>query len=333
MKDIARDLGVSVVTVSKVLRNHSDIGNETRERVLQRIKELNYRPNLTAQSLVTGRTYLVGLIVPDLVHPFFTEVAQFLSRALRKEGYYLILSSSEEDPELEEREIDQLLGRNLDALIIASSSATPAIFSRIEEQQTPFLLIDRQFPGFSANYIGVDDQAMGVLATNHLIQIGCQRIAHLRGPENTPGLQRLAGYQHALLDSGREPNPEYVVAPGNVDVHSWQQGFTATKTLLGLNPRPDGIFCYNDPLAIGAIDCILEAGLRVPEDIAVIGCGNLHYDASLRVSLSSVNQHSQEIGEQAAELILQAMRSKTPLPHRQIILDAEVVPRRSTQRS
>ena len=114
MKDIARDLGVSIVTVSKVLRNHPDVGEEMRERVLARVKELDYRPNLAARSLVTGRTYLVGLIVPSLLHSFFAEIAKSLSDILRENGYYLIISSSEEDPDLEEQEVDQLLARRLD---------------------------------------------------------------------------------------------------------------------------------------------------------------------------------------------------------------------------
>src|ERR671923_2232770 len=109
MRDIARDLGVSVITVSKVLRNHPDVGHETRERVLARVKELDYRPNFAARSLVTGRSYLVGLIVPDLLHPFFAEIAKSLSDVLRTSGYYLIISSSEEDPDLEEQEVNQLL--------------------------------------------------------------------------------------------------------------------------------------------------------------------------------------------------------------------------------
>ena len=133
MKDIARDLGVSVVTVSKVLRNHSDISEETRERVLARIKELDYRPNLAARSLVTGRSYLVGLVVPSLLHPFFAEVAKAISETLRQHGYYLIISSSEEEPELEEQEIDHLLERRLDTLIIASCRTTVDLFHRIDK--------------------------------------------------------------------------------------------------------------------------------------------------------------------------------------------------------
>ena len=164
MKDIARDLGVSVITISKVLRNHSDVGDETRERVLARVKELDYRPNLAARSLVTGRTYLVGLVVPDLLHPFFAEIAKSLSETLRGSGYYLIVSSSEEDPEIEEQEINQLLARRLDTLIIASCRSTVDMFFRIEKQKTPYILIDRTLPGLTANFIGVDDQAVGRLA-------------------------------------------------------------------------------------------------------------------------------------------------------------------------
>jgi LacI family transcriptional regulator len=144
MKDIARDLGVSIITISKVLRNHPDIGDETRERVLARVKELDYRPNFAARSLVTGRSYLVGLVVPDLIHPFFAEVAKSLSDVLRRNGYYLIVSSAEEDPELEEQEINQLLARRLDTLIVASCRSTVELFFRMEKQEMPYVLLDRR---------------------------------------------------------------------------------------------------------------------------------------------------------------------------------------------
>ena len=136
MRDIAKDLGVSVITVSKVLRNHPEVGHDTRERVLARVKELDYRPNLAARSLVTGRTYLVGLIVPDLLHPFFAEIAKSLSDVLRKSGYFLIIASSEEDPDLERQEVDQLLARQLDTLIIASCRPTAELVVRIEPAET-----------------------------------------------------------------------------------------------------------------------------------------------------------------------------------------------------
>src|SRR5581483_996780 len=135
LKDIAQDLNLSVVTVSKVLRDHPDIGHRTRERVLQRMKELDYRPNLAARALVTGRTYAVGLIVPDLVHPFFGEVAKALSSVLRVNGYSLVLSASEDDPNFEQQEIDQLLARRVDVLIVASVQQQGDGFRRIQEQK------------------------------------------------------------------------------------------------------------------------------------------------------------------------------------------------------
>jgi LacI family transcriptional regulator len=332
MKDIARDLGVSVVTVSKVLRDHADIGDATRERVLARVRELDYRPNLAARSLVTGRTYLVGLIVPDLLHPFFAEVAKAISDTLRRNGYYLIVSSSEEDPDLEEQEINQLLGRRLDTLIIASCRSTVELFFRIEKLTTPYVLIDRSFPGLPASFVGVDDAAVGVLATKHLIDVGCQRIAHIRGPETSPGMQRLEGYKRALTQGGLKLVEDYIITEPKGDVETRQRGAEAMNRLLSLKPRPDGVFCFNDPLAMGAINYLLDRGLRIPEDVAIIGCGNLHYDDSLRIPLSSIDQHSRRIGEEAARLTLSILKSKAPPRPERVVLEPELVVRASTQK-
>jgi LacI family transcriptional regulator len=330
MKDIARDLGVSVVTVSKVLRNHQDIGDETRKRVLDRVKELNYTPNLAARGLVTGKTYLVGLIVPDLLHPFFAQIAKSLSGALLKKGYCLTISTSEEDPELEEREINRLLGRRLDALIIASARTDSATAKRIQDQGPPFVLIDRSFPDLSANYVGVDDEAVGILATQHLIDVGCKRIAHLRGPETSTGIGRLNGYLKTLAKNGLSALPGYVSSQRLVDVKSRESGADLMRKLLTLNPRPDAVFCYNDPMAIGAIHTILNAGLRVPEDVAVIGSGNLHYDTELRVPLSSIDQQTEMIGERAARLTLSLLETKTQPRNKSIIIQPQLVIRAST---
>jgi LacI family transcriptional regulator len=194
LKDIASDLNLSVVTISKVLRDHPDISRETRERVLKRMKEVNYRPNLAARALVTGRSYIAGLVVPDLVHPFFGQVAKGLSSGLRKKGYSLVLSSSEDDPELERQEVEQLLARRVDVLIVASAQSTVETFHRLEEQNIPYVLIDRRFDGLAANFVGVDDAAAGELATAHLIEAGCRRIAHIGGPKVSTALGRVAGF-------------------------------------------------------------------------------------------------------------------------------------------
>ena len=151
MKDIARDLGVSVITVSKALRDHSDISAATRARVLKRVKELNYKPNYAARALVTGRSNMIGLVVPDLVHSFYSEIGNGLGGVLRKAGYNLVISSSEEDQEIESQVIDQLIARRVDCLVIASSNWTAAALKRVIEANIPFVLIDRRVPGIDAN--------------------------------------------------------------------------------------------------------------------------------------------------------------------------------------
>lgn len=332
MKDIARDLGVSVVTVSKVLRNHSDIGAKTRERVLKRIQELNYRPNLAARALVTGRTCMVGLIVPDLIHPFFAQVAKSLSSALRKRGYGLVISSSEEDPQLEREEIDQLLARGVDALIVASTQAAVESFRRLEEVRTPYVLIDRRFTDLAANFVGVDDEEAGRLATGHLIDQGCRLVAHIRGPEVSTALGRLEGYRQTLARRGLNVPERYIVPGQTIDNAADVSGYNAMRKLLALQPRPDGVFCYNDPLAAGALQAILEAGLRIPGDIAVAGCGNVRFSDHLRVPLTTVDQDSAAIGDHAAKLALSLVEAEAPVRPKTVLLTPRLAPRDSSRR-
>jgi LacI family transcriptional regulator len=330
LKDIAQDLGVSVVTVSKVLHDHPDISAETRERVLKRMKELNYRPNLAARALVTGRSYSMGLVVPDLVHPFFGQVAKALSAVLRKKRYNLVLSSSDDDPELECDEIEQLLDRRVDALVIASAQWTAESFRRIDELKTPYILIDRRFASFPAHFVGVDDEQVGRIATAHLVEIGCRRIAHIGGPEVSTAIGRAEGFRQILSGHGMPTLPEYVIRREHGDDGGDVSGYQAMQTLLQLHPRPDGVFCYNDPTAMGAMKAILENGLDIPNDVAVVGCGNVTYADFLRVSLTSVDQQSQAIGERAAELALSVLDKKHTGRPKQILLEPKLVARAST---
>lgn len=329
MKHIAQALGVSVVTVSKVMRDHSDIGAETRKRVLSKAKELNYRPNLTARSLVTGQSCQVGVIVPTLLHPFFAEVLEALSSTMKQDGYAVIISSSMEDPAIEEAAIEQLLAHRLDGLIIASCSSSPAKFQQLQEHGIPFVLIDRFFPGFRANFVGVDDLAVGRMATEHLIAMGCRRIAHIRGLKFTTGVRRFEGYKSALKQHGLKFDPELVSPYMTADGRDWQQSFTAMRNLLA-GKRPDGVFCYNDPIAIAAIDVVLEAGLRIPRDIAFAGCDNLHYDSSLKAPLTSIDHHSGLIGVRAAKMLLRLLSDKSSKTIRQVVLQPSLVIRESS---
>ncbi len=331
MKDIAEDLGVSIVTVSKALRNHPDIATATRERILQRVKELNYRPNLMARSLVTGRSSLVGLVVPDLVHPFFAEIAKSLSLALRKQNYYVIVSASDGDPELEHQEIEHLLAHRLDALVVASSQDKSDSLRNVVAQGTPLILLDRYFTGFANNFVGADDTKIGQLAAEHLLATGRRRIAHIRGPQNSVGDSRFQGFRDTLAAAGVPLPDEYVVAPEMVDTDGRITGHAAMQRLLALKPRPDALFCFNDNIAVGAMTAVYEANLRIPKDIAILGCGNYHYDDTLRVPLTSIDQCSQEIGKRIAKLILGALGNEAPARPRRIILEPKLIERESSR--
>ena len=329
MKDIANDLGISIVTVSKVLRDHPDISVETRERVLKRMKEVNYRPNLAARALVTGRTFSIGLVVPDLVHPFFGEVAKGMSRVLRKKGYNLIISSSEEDPELEQQEVEQLLARRVDALIIASAQTGTQMFRRIEEQKTPYVLVDRRFTGLIANFTGVDDEATGRMATERLITLRRRRIAHIGGPDVSTAAGRRDGYRAALAAHHIALNPALLILREHGDDAGDRSGYETMRKLLALTPPPDAVFCYNDPTAMGAMEAIFERGLRIPEDIAVVGCGNVRYAAFLRVPLTTIDQQSEEIGDRSAKLALALIEAKGAARPKTILLEPRLILRQS----
>lgn len=330
MVDIARGLGVSVMTVSKALRNHNDISRETRARVQKRARELGFQPNWVARSLVTHRTYLVGLEVPDLMHSFFAEVAKGVSQALEPAGYQAVILNSEENEELEEYQVSALLARKVDGLIIASAqrSGRARLFRVLRDRKVPFVLIDRLLAGIRANYVGGKDEEIGGLATGHLVEQGCQRIAHLCGPAIPTGIGRLSGYRRKLADCGLAAPPEYVVEGQSSD----GTGYEAMRELLRLRPRPDGVFCYNDPVAAGAIKAVLEAGLSVPNDIAIVGAGNVHYSDLLRVSLSTIDQNSFLIGQTAAHLLRECMEAKGPTPPTRTFVPHRLIVRESSLR-
>jgi LacI family transcriptional regulator len=329
LKDIARDLGISTVTVSKVLRGNSDVGDKTRARVLKRMKELNYQPNMLARGLASGKTYTVGLVVPDLVHPFFAEFAKSLSGELRKTHRALLLASSEEDPVIEMQEIRTLLQRGVDVLIIASCQANLRNFYELGDNRTPYLLFDRNFPHLAANFIGNDDVVVGEMATRHLIELGRKRIAHIGARYSSPSFDRLRGYKNALEAAGLEANDELVISRERVEEAGDLVGNAMMRDLLKLKQRPDAVFCYNDTTAIGAIEAVLDAGLRVPEDVAIIGCGNLRYAGYLKVPLSAIDQNTSELGKRAAQLAVE-LAEKPQGDLKSVMIPPKLVAREST---
>jgi LacI family transcriptional regulator len=332
LKDIAEELGISIVTVSKALRDRPDVAKKTRAKVLERVKHLNYRPNLAARSLVTGRSSLVGLVVPDLIHPFFSEIAKALAAALRKKNYFLLVSSSESDPTLEQDEIEHMLAHRLDCFVVASCQKNADSLRKIGEAGVPLILIDRSFPGFSCNFVGVNDYNIGQLATEHLIKQGRTRIAHIRGPKTNVGNRRADGFHDIMREHNLKVQDGYIIESGDAaDSDGETRGRKAMSVLLALKPRPDAVFCFNDTVAVGAMDRAFEAGLRIPRDIAVIGSGNFHYSSKLRVPLSSIDQKAAEIGERVARMISTLLENKTAGRSRSTVLEPTLIVRESSR--
>lgn len=325
IKDIAEDLGLSPMAVSKALRDHSDIGKDTKARVLKRAAELNYRMDWVARSMKTGHTYLVGLVIPDLKQSFFAEIATAVTAILAPAGYHLVISHSDESAEEEATHIDLLVSRKVDGLIIASAQRSP---QSLEALKIPYVLIDRRIRGLDANYVGTRDEEVGYLATHHLIEQGCRQIAHLKGPALSTAAGRLRGYRRALAAHQLPAQGDLVLEAGHEDA----SGYQAMREVLKRRPRPDGVFCFNDPVAVGAMRAILEAGLSIPRDISVIGAANMHYSDILRIPLSTVDQRTTEMGEQAATLLLASMASKTPLPPHQLLVPPRLIVRASSER-
>ena len=329
LKDIARDLGVSTVTVSKVLRGQTDVGLKTRERVLKRMSELNYQPNMLARALASGRSHAVGLVVPDLIHPFFAEFARSLAGALRSEDLVLVLASSEEDPDIEEQEIKTLLARGVDVLLVASCHPATRPPAALAETTTPVLLIDRHFPKLRMDFVGTNDLMVGELAARHLVGIGRRRIAHIGGRGISPTADRLKGFQRALAAAGIELPKAHVVMREGFEESGDATGYHAMQELLSLREPPDAVFCYNDLSAIGAMDAAMQAGLRIPQDIAFIGCGNLRYADYLRVPLTSVDQSSHRLGDMAAKRVLDLSTGAGGAPQT-LRLEPRLIVRKST---
>jgi LacI family transcriptional regulator len=329
LKDIAKDLGVSTVTVSKVLRGKPDVGEHMRALVIKRMNELNYRPNLLARGLASGRSYAAGLVVPDLIHPFFGEFATALSSALRQKGLALMVSSSREDAEIEEREILALVDRGVDVLLIASCQPVHAAHSMFALEKTPVVLVDRNFSEISANFVGSDDVVVGSLATRHLLEIGRRRIAHIGAQDVSTSILRLQGYKSALATAGIALRKDHVIACERFEETADQAGYQAMQQLLRLKKRPDAVFCYSDLCAIGAMHAAIEAGLNIPQDIAFVGCGNFRYARYLEIPLTSVDHRTERMGKLAASIALGLIDKPDARP-RSVLIEPKLVVRESS---
>lgn len=328
MKRIAADLGVSITTVSKVLNHHADIGEATRARVLAHVEELGYRPNAVARSLTLRRTHTLGVVIPDLMHSFFVEIVSGLESVASARGYGLLLCSSTENPKKERSELEMLRSRQVDGIVLATvhGSHNGELLQRIASQLGAMVMIDRDdHPRVHCHRVLTDDELVGRMATEHLLAQGRKAVAHIAGPPITHARRREAGYLAAMRDAGREPREGWIPRAGFMD----GDGYSAMQQLLKLRPRIDAVFAANDPAAIGAMRAIWEAGLSVPDDIAVIGAGDIAHGDLLRVPLTTVGWAKEEQGRRAAELIFDQIGGNGDRSFQRIILPPRVIVRAS----
>ena len=330
MKRIASDLGVSITTVSKVLNNRADISEATRSRVLAKVEELGYQRNAVARSLSLRRTHTLGIVIPDLMHSFFVEIIAGIEPVASVRGFGLLLCSSSEDPGKERAELEMLRGRQVDGIVLASAHASgnTDMLQQLTKQGTTLVMIDRDdHPGVKCHRVLTDDEQVGQLATSHLLDLGRRAIAHIAGPPIAHAKRREKGWREALRARGIRIAEDWVVRGGFME----SDGYRVMKRLLTVRPRIDAVFAANDPAAIGAMKAIWEAGLRVPDDIAIVGVGDIALGDLLRVPLTTVGWSRRDQGRHAAELLLNGLDLEVDEPQR-VIIPPRLIVRESSGR-
>jgi LacI family transcriptional regulator len=330
LADIAKELGVSKMTVSRAINNHPAINAETRERVLEVARRMNYRPNQYARALITNRSYLIGLIVPDLMHSYFAELAKAIEAVARPAGYEILICNTEEDAATELAEVEALRHRT-DGLIIASAvpEEKARAYRKMMKEGAKIVLIDRHFESLRCPAVTTDDVKVGQLATEHLIGLGHRRIGHLRGTEVAVAIDRLEGYKQALARHKIRFDEKLVRDCGFFE----DDGYEAMRAWIAEGAVPPAIFAANDPAAIGAMRAMEEAGMRIPDDTVVVGAGNIHYGDRLSVPLTTVTWDKTSMGQQAARLLLGLLGRETDAAangrRARLICEPELVVRKS----
>jgi LacI family transcriptional regulator len=326
LEDIARALKVSKMTVSRAINNHPEISRDTRARILAVARKMNYRPNQFARALTTNRSFLIGIVVPDLMHSYFAEICRGVELQARPAGYQNLICSTDEEPRKEMDEIEALLSRT-DGLIVASALSEKEIkfYRQLIKDGARIVLIDRLLEGLKCSAVVTDDLQVGVLATQHLIQLGHQKIGHLRGTNASTSLTRFQGYQQAISDAGLRSPAGIARDCGFTE----SDGYSAMKVWIQEGGVPTAIFAANDPAAIGAMSALNDSGIRVPDDVAIVGAGSIHYGDMLRVPLTTVSWSTIEMGQAAAKLLLESIDGKNDVKNRRVVVKPELVIRQS----
>ena len=330
IKDIARQLNVSISTVSRAMRNAPDVNADTRRAVMALSEELNYQPNRLALSLKQKQTHNIGVIVPNLDFVMSTMVKGIDEVALEA-GYTVMVCQSNESFGREIVNTRRLLDSLVDGFIVSVSSETK-VFDHLRkiQEKMPMVVFDRVTPFLTAPSVRIDNEEGGFLATEHLIEQGYKRIAILAGPKYLGiSSNRLEGYMRALKKHKLKPDNDLII---NCDFNQ-QYAYVATQELLAMKKRPDAIFTISDRMAIGAMLAIKEKGLRMPHDIGLVGFNNEPVTSLVTPGISSVDQPAFELGKVAAKLFIESMHNKNgEMNHVEEVLKPKLMVRESSQR-
>ncbi len=330
--DIAQELGVSNSTVSRALHGHPDISPNTRKAILEKAQELDYQPNQLAHSLVKNRTETVGILVPEFMTQFFPNIIVGAQKVLTQAGYHLIIMQSDESYETEVSNTKALLANRVDGLLVSMSHETNNYdhFRVFEKRDIPVVYFNRVSDELGKYKVVVNDYQGAFAAVEHMIQKGYRRIAHLGGPTNLLiSQERLRGYRDALRQNGLEVIPELII---HGDLRA-QKARIYAGYLLDLPEPPDAIFAVNDPSAIEIIMLARAKGLRIPEDLGVVGFSDDSIAAHIGTGLTTVKQPTTQIGEAAARMILRLMEGEEEMARPEtVVLDAQLIVRGSSAR-
>lgn len=328
--DIAKKLGISPSTVSRALNDHPDIKASTKTQVKKLAKEFNFRPNQIAQSLKNNRTTIIGVIVPEIKHDFFSSAISGIEEVAYQSGYTIIVCQSNESFEREVVNTNSLIQQRVAGIVasISQNTKNSEHFQSVIERGIPLVFFDRVCEDVDASKVIIDDTKCAFDAVSHLIDRGYKKIAHFAGPKVLEICRkRLLGFTEAL-EQGNLPLIKDFVQYGGLDE---KDGYNSMDSLLKQNLIPDAIFAVNDPVAIGAFQRIKEAGLKIPDDIGIVGFSNNKITSLVDPPITTLNQPSFDMGKKAAEILIEVIEDEEKsIKPKTVILNAELIIRKST---
>lgn len=321
IKDIAKALGISTSTVSRALSDAWDVKRETRDQVLAMAKKLHYHPNLNAKNLQNKRTGTIGVIIPEFVSSFFPNVVLGIQEVLYQENYHMFITQSGENREQEIDNLRLLQEHNVEGIImsITNEGGNEDVYREVMSAGMPLVFFNRCPKTLAAPKVLINDSLMAEKAVEHLIATGRRKILHLAGPINLEiSAMRTEGFANALRRHGLDPEGRAVTAGIFIN-----DGKVAMEKILAEGGElPDAVFCFNDPVAIGAMKALKNAGVRVPEDVAIVGFSEGSMATVVEPQLTTVLQPMREMGREAARLLLDGLKSQRQLAPRTVCLDA-----------